>query len=270
MAARRAQLPYIVAPRGMLETWALKHRWLKKKLAYLLYQRRDLARAARIHATSPGEVASIERLNLGVPIELITNAVDLPALDEQVVPNRASTMRRALFLSRIHPVKGLENLIRAWCKLQKPGWECWIVGPGEMAYVSQLKQLCQDLGGASTMSFHAGVSDNDKWEVLRTADLFVSPSHSENFGMAIAEALGCGIPVITTRNTPWEEIETNSCGWWIEGGQEALESALSQAMSISDSQRQQMGKRGSALISNKYCWPAAARKIFELYGSLLK
>jgi glycosyltransferase involved in cell wall biosynthesis len=268
-AARRQSSPYIIAPRGMLEDWALKHKRWKKRVAYWLYQRRDLAKASALHATSPSEVVSIKRMNLHVPIVLVNNAVEVPLLTEPIGANPSPAKRKVLFLSRLHPVKGLENLIQAWCRVMKPDWECCLVGPGEMGYVTHLKKLCKDLGGAASISFHEGVSDNEKWRILRTADLFVLPSHSENFGMAIAEALGSAVPVITTRKTPWEEVETKNCGWWIEDNVEALEIALVQAMSLTDYQRQAMGSRGRELILEKYCWPAAAKRMLELYQSLL-
>jgi glycosyltransferase involved in cell wall biosynthesis len=112
------------------------------------------------------------------------------------------------------------------------------------------------------------------WGAARTqlyheADLFVLPSFSENFGLVIAEALSCEVPVITTRATPWREIQQHRCGWWIEIGVEPLVAALKEAMKLSPDQLSQMGTRGRKLVASKYDWRAIGQRMVETYEWML-
>jgi glycosyltransferase involved in cell wall biosynthesis len=99
--------------------------------------------------------------------------------------------------------------------------------------------------------------------------LFVLPSHSENFGIVVAEALASGVPVITTRATPWEELVTHRCGWWTENGPEPLAAALRDALSRTDEERREMGRRGRQLVDQKYSWPGIAAQVHAVYRWML-
>src|SRR5262249_15143302 len=117
--------------------------------------------------------------------------------------------------------------------------------------------------------FVGKVAEDQKWALYEKADLFVMPSKSENFGIAIAEAMACGVPVITTRGTPWEELVTHRCGWWIEPNPVALADALRHALSLSDAERHEMGRRGRQLIESKYTWPRVAGEMKSVYEWVL-
>jgi glycosyltransferase involved in cell wall biosynthesis len=105
--------------------------------------------------------------------------------------------------------------------------------------------------------------------LYRSADLFVLPSHSENFGLVVAEALACGVPVITTRGTPWEDLVTHRCGWWTPVGVEGIASALKEATRFDDAIRNEMGCRGRALVESKYGWSAVAQQMMQTYRWML-
>jgi len=117
----------------------------------------------------------------------------------------------------------------------------------------------------SSFEFPGMIADDDKWKLLGQADLFVLPSFTENFGMAVTEALAVGLPVITTRGTPWQELRARQCGWWIEIGVEPLAAALREAISLSDQERREMGERGRCLVEEKYSWSKIARDMLDVY-----
>ena len=233
--SRKIKRPYIVSPHGMLEPWALAQSRVLKKLAGWLYQNACLRGATVIWATSKMEGENVRRAGFNNPIALIPNGVELPAaLEKPEIRNQKSAVRRALFLSRIHPKKGLLNLVKAWdavqkseARSQKPEvgipasdfrspasdkWELLIVGPDEGGHLAEVQAAVRNAGLERQIHFHGEVMGEDKIECYRGADLFVLPSFSENFGLVIAEALSCGVPVITTRETPWEELETHRFG----------------------------------------------------------
>lgn len=267
-AARQTGIPLIITPRGMLEPWALKYRRWRKLLAWILYQRRDLISATVIHATSVQEADNLQLLNLGLPIAVIPNGVQIPELYASF--NAEKKKRTILFLSRIHPKKGLLNLVRAWSSLKnKDGWKLIIAGTSEDGHEEKIKNLVSELKISDSVEFIGPVSDNDKWSLYQSSDIFVLPTYSENFGIVVAEALSCGVPVITTKGAPWNELEKYKCGWWVDTGIEPLLTAIDKAISLSDEERTQMGIRGRRLIENNYNWNKVADQMIELYQWVL-
>lgn len=261
--ARSTGVPRVVSPRGMLSDWALRHRSLRKRIAWFAFQRRNLESAAVLHATSEMEAGEIRAVGLECPIAVIPNGVEFPPpLRREVVP---SATRRVLFLSRLHPKKGLDHLVAAWDRLRPSGWELVIAGPDENRYGTEIQRKVSDLGLGESVVFEGPVTDRDKWDLYRAADLFVLPTLSENFGVVVGEALACGLPVVTTRAAPWRALEEEGCGWWIETGVEPLEAALRQALGLGDDERQAMGRRGRALVEARFSWEAAASAMLDLY-----
>ena len=268
--ARAAGVPLVISPRGMLTPWAMRFHGWKKRLAWQLYQHRNLASARLLHATSRDEAEGFRTLGLKQPIAIIPNGVSLPPENRKSeIGNRKSEIRTALFLSRIHPKKGLLELVEAWHQVRPAGWRVVIAGGDEGGHREVVKAEIRKLKLEKEFEFIGEVADEKKWDVYRSADLFVLPTHSENFGIVIAEALACGVPVITTTGTPWEELNTQRCGWWVEIGAGPFAAALRQALSLSDEERQAMGLRGRWLVEENYTWPAAAKRMLEVYRWVL-
>jgi glycosyltransferase involved in cell wall biosynthesis len=266
-AARRRRIPLIVQPHGMLEPWALEHRAWKKRLAMLLYQRRDLDAASLLIASSPREQQTFRQLGLRCPIAVIPHGIRPVPAAERFVSSAAEgsqRLRKALFLSRLHPVKGLPILINAWARLRPRGWRLVIAGPDEGGHLREVQSRIQQLGLEDSVRYVGEVRDEVKSELYRSADLFVLPTHTENFGLVIAEALAHGLPVITTKGAPWQEIETYRCGWWIEIGEEPLTQALREAMDVSDETRREMGERGREL-ARRFEWADVAGQVSAAY-----
>jgi glycosyltransferase involved in cell wall biosynthesis len=144
------------------------------------------------------------------------------------------------------------------------------VGPDEGGHLAEVMTAVRDCGLEKQILYQGEIWDEaEKRECYGSADLFVLPTYSENFGLVIAEAMSCGLPVITTRATPWEELETHRCGWWIETGEEPLVHALEAALSCPGETLREMGLRGRNLIQTKYSWETPGREMAEVYEWLM-
>ena len=268
LAARR-RLLRVVHTRGMLEPWALSYRALRKKLAWLAYQRRDLESVATFFATSHAEAESIRALGFEQPVAVIPNGVDLPEADVPVgrkpLPDR---QRNVVFMSRIHPKKGIIELLRAWAQLRPPGWKLILAGPDEGGHLQQVLDCVDTLALGEWVEYRGAVTGSAKTELLAAADIFVLPSFSENFGVVVAEALAHGVPVISTRGTPWQGLVDHGCGWWVEPDAQALSGALSEAIALDDEERHEMGNRGRQ-YAGRYDWGYIANDTADVYRWLL-
>ncbi len=269
--AKRAQFPLVISTRGMLASWAVEHKAMKKRLAWQLYQKADLRLADRLVASTLFERQDIERACANAAIDVLPNGCELPP--ENVVPDSGFPLlgegRWALALGRLHPVKGYARLIEAWASLRPAGWKLAIAGPDEGGYRCYLEQLItkHQLGGTVRMT--GPVDDAAKWSLLAQCELFIAPSETENFGMAIAEALAAGKPVITTQGTPWCELISHDCGWWIEHGSVALRQAIDLAVNAGEDVLARKGEHGKRLIHEKYGWHQVAERSMEIYRMAL-
>jgi len=263
----RGGWPRMVSPHGMLEPWAFRYRRWKKLPVWLLWERRHLDSAAILHATSEQEATNIRALGLRPPIAVIPNGIDVPDLPQP--GNRTHEERRALFLSRIHPIKGLLNLVEAWRRVGPPGWRLSIAGPDECGHLGVVQQAVREAGLAGVVDFLGPIYGKEKQELLNSADLFILPTFSENFGIAVAEALASAVPVITTKGAPWGCLETHGCGWWVDIGVEPLVAAISEATRCTTSELRAMGERGRRLVEERFSWPKIARQMKAVYEWVL-
>ncbi len=272
------QLPLVISPRGMLESWSLKNSWYKKWLAWILYERKNLKSATVFHATSDEEVKSIRRLGYQQPIALIPNGITIPTLKNmpyrqvlsQTFP-KLNGKKWLLFLSRLHPKKGIDNLLYTWQSLinQFPNWHLIIAGPDLIGYRAKLESLTTQLGLTKQVTFTGMLSGERKIAALSQSDLFVLPTHSENFGIAIAESLAYGVSVITTKAAPWKDLIDYDCGWWIYDDKNDLKKALIEAMNLSDEERKEKGYRGRIMVEKKYSWSVIAEEMSTVYHWIL-
>ena len=259
--------PYVLTPHGMLHPWSLGRSSWKKHVVSRWFEDEHLGRAACLRATAPDEARHFRAYGLRNAIALVPNGVEVPACTEQ---RRERDRRRVLFLGRIHPVKGIDFLLRAWARAnaRHQDWELVIAGPDETRHRTDLQQFARDLA-LSGIEWRDAVYGNEKSAIYRSADLLVLPTHTENFGLVVAEALAHQVPVITTRNAPWDGLEQHRCGWWIDLSDEALATTLDEAMSMPDAERRVMGLRGRAWMARDFAWPAIARQMHEVYTWVL-
>ncbi len=268
--ARRRGIPRVVSVRGMLEPWAIRHKRLKKAVAWRLYQRRDLTNAALLHATAESEASAVRSFALGVPIATIANGTPLPDVRPEAEPRpKLLGPRLALFLSRLHPKKGLPTLIEAWARLRPHNWRLEIAGPDEAGHRAEVEALVARHGLAEVVAFLGPVEGEGKADAYRSADLFVLPTHSENFGMVVAEALSYGVPVLTTHGAPWRELEMEGCGWWVAPTVEGILAGLSAATAATSEVLIEMGRRGRALIAARYGWEPIAQRFLTTYAQMI-
>lgn len=266
MWAKAEGYKVIYTPHGMLEPWIMsRNYWTKKWLAIQLFQRKGVAVADIVHSTADSEKDNLEALGWNRNIHVIPNCVDLDKIPSTIIDSQREN--NILFLSRIHVKKGINFLIEAVAQMKHElnGWTITIAGEGDSAYITELKSLATRLGVSDMINFAGGVYGDEKWNLFGKAKLFVLPTHSENFGIVVAEALACGVPVITTKGTPWHELQSDNCGWWTEIGTESTVEALRSFLALKDSERKEMGVNGRALIEQKYSCKVIAKKFVEMY-----
>ena len=268
-AAQGLRIPVVLSPHGMLEPWIVKrHFWTRKWPAIQLYQRGLVKRADYLHATADAEKENLLRLGWNSRIAVIPNAVNIVDLP---LKNNWSPKRRIVFMSRLHVKKGIELLLEALSHLKPDldGYEVIIAGEGEPDYVETLKKAAISFGLSEVVKFVGGVYGAEKVCLLQSADFFVLPTYSENFGIVVAEALACGTPVITTHGTPWRELEENECGWYIPVGVNALEETLKKAISVKEKNLERMGRNGRYLVESSFSSQGVALRFLQLYKDFL-
>ena len=271
-AAAKLGVPRVVSPRGMLSQWALDHRGWKKRLAWRLYQRADLESASAFHATAEKEAVEIRALGFTQPIAVIPNGIEIPAAPLSPSPSPArgrGGTKVALFMSRLHPKKGVLDLILAWGRVRPRNWELWLAGPDEGGYRVTLEKEIARLGLAEEIRFLGEVGDAEKARLFARADLFVLPSHDENFGLVVGEALAAGVPVVTTTATPWTDLERIGAGWIVPPGVDGAIKALRTACALERDQLAQMGKRARQWAESSLTWPSVALRMKVFYEWLL-
>ncbi len=271
--ASRLQCPLVISPHGMLEPWALRHHRHRKRIAWVLAERAALGRADLLQAMSSSEAVSFRAARLFQPVVVHPVGIDIPvALPPPQSPERKTQSRPSrtcLFLARLHPIKGLPLLLDAWGKVQPAGWQLVIAGPDQHGHRAAMASLANRLGIDESVAFREPVHGTEKWRLLADADLFVLPSHSENFGVVIAEALTAGTPVITTTGTPWEVLPAHRAGWWVPPDVASLAAALREATTLPPSVLREMGGRGRELARGRCDWSAIAATALHAYRWLL-
>ncbi|KAA5548772.1 glycosyltransferase [Adhaeribacter rhizoryzae] len=262
--------PYVVTIHGMLEPWALQNAGWKKKIVTFLYEGRCLKNANCIHAHTYKEYQDIRKFGLTNPVSIIPNGVDLP--DTKPVTQKpawyAQTNNRkvVLFISRLHPKKGIENMLEAWATLsQHPDWCLVIAGWGDNEYAQSLKNKVRELGLENSIIFTGPLFNQEKHLAFTHADAFILPSLSEGLPMAILEAWSYKVPAVITPacNIP-EGYEANAA-IKIEPNPTNIAAGLQHLFSLTDDQRQELGQNGYDLVLQKYTWDKIAQQMAQVY-----
>lgn len=260
-------LIHIIAPRGTLNPEALNFSKYKKFLMWNLYQKKVLNNARAFHATSKDEASNIRKLGFKQPIIISKNGVNIPEKRKKIIKRK----KTLLFLSRIHQKKGVDVLLDAWNSVEKnfPNWNLKIVGKGESRYLEILKKKIQSKM-INRVDLQREAYGSDKLKIFRESDLFILPTQGENFGMAIAEAMACELPIITTLGAPWPDIEKKECGWRVELNVQEIINILNYALNCEQNRLLKMGLNCRRWMIESYNWEKIAHGLNNSYLNLIK
>ena len=266
--AQKSGFKVVLTPHGMLEPWIVqRHYWTRKFPALMLYQKAAVQRADCIHATADSERDNLMKLGYNNNVKVVKLGIDAEGI---AMKESWRSTKQILFLSRVHPKKGVNYLIEAAAVMreQLKDWRIIIAGEGEAGYIDNFKTQIHEEGLDDMVKLVGGVYGEEKWRLFQTSDFFVLPTHSENFGLAIAEALASGTPVITTHGAPWEDLNSYDSGACIEIGTQPLVETLREFVSSSEDDLERMGRNGRKLIEGKYSAQVMAKQMTEIYDSL--
>ncbi len=275
---RRLRIPYVVSPHGMVEPWAWRHKWWKKRIYFQLVERRHVAGAARLVATSETEASNLKQFFPGSRCDVlplgIAEARGPGYEDARRTLGWKSSELVLLFLSRIHPKKGLDLLIKSLAYLKEVARDrdarLVIVGDGDDSYVGRLRRLAaKKLGTNLPVTWTGGIWDDRKWAYLQGADLMCLPSHSENFGLVILEALQVGTPVLTTDQTPWSALPGLGGGWIVRPDVEPLTEALAEFFKGPRWTTEQR-TRLAADVQSQFSWEKVGPAYIRFYEDILR
>jgi len=261
--------PVVLSPRGALEPAALKVASARKKHAWLRAFAPLLRRTTLFHATSNTEAASITRvLGAEVRVRVVPNGTDLEPRETAMARKaRAPSIPKIGSLGRIHPIKALERLVEAAVILRARGvdLELELAGPPQdEAYLAELRRRAERPALAGRVRFPGELAAEAKFDFLAGCRVLCLPSRSENFGNVVVEALSCMTPVVTSRGTPWEELETLGAGRWVDNAPAALADALEPYLRDALLSAQ-AGERGRDLVERCYSWTAVAGAMRGVY-----
>lgn len=271
-AARRHGAPLVISPRGMMNAWAWKHRRWRKRLAELLVHPGVFQQAAGWHATSAEEASDIRTLGFHQPVCVSPNGVDMPT-ETELASARAAWQELcpavrsrpvALFYSRLHRKKRVRELIDLWLSAPRGDWLLLIVGTAENYTPAGLTEDVANLGHSENIKVFDGAGRPAPYAV---ASLFLLPSHSENFGLVIAEALAAGVPALVTDTTPWSDLIPNRAGWCVHW--EDYATTVTEALMTPPQELKAMGRNGRAWVGRDFSWTRAAGLLHGFYRHLL-
>ena len=261
--------PVVISPHGMLDPWALNSSAWKKKAVEKMFARRSLDRATCIHALCRSEAESIRAYGLTNPIAIIPNGVELPAPDGAAFCAKGAREKRILlFLGRIHPKKGLQELIEAWGAVNgvwRDNWTLTIAGWDDGGYEPALRSLVDSLGLGDSVEFAGPRFGEEKAELLRSADAFVLPSFSEGLPMSVLEAWSYGLPVLMTDFCNLPEGFSSLAAIRITPAVDSVIAGLAELAGMDAGALESMGANGRALVECTFTWQKVAGEMKQVY-----
>jgi len=255
----------IIHPLGFYEPWSLNQKRFKKKLAWFFYQKTILQKADLIHCASEMERENLLKLNNHLKTVILPYGISSIFYNNKI---KNKLNKRAIFFSRIHPKKGLENLINEWIRINDKDWALDICGPCEdIIYYNSLLSILRKNKNCSIKFFKPVYDDLDKIKLFNNYDFFILPTKNENFGLAILESLACGLPVLTNYNTPWFSIKKYNAGWYIPDNKIALNRTLKKIFKLK-SYNFFLKAKNAYNLSLSYHWKKISEKYIAEYSRL--
>ena len=266
--------PVVISPRGMLDTWALQNAQFKKRIASALYESSNVMGASCIHALNSSEHESIRKYGYRGPIATIPNGTGLPNTVEspglpEWLPN--DNRKILLFLGRLHPKKGITELLDAWSILltnSDSGAKCWrlvIAGWDDGHHLEHLIQKCSKLGLEKDVVFAGPLFGENKDVILRSADAFILPSYSEGLPIAVLEAWAYALPVLKTEYCNLQEGFDAGAALRISLSAQQMAEDIQVFFHMPENEQRKIGKAGRSLVESSYQWSTIAHKQLEAY-----
>lgn len=269
---KQTTIKKIIQPHGFLMPYSRNLSKLKKDLIFSIYERSNIESSDMLVACAKEEALVLRNLFPNKNIAVIPNGISDDFFNAKNETENFKRKKRMLFLSQIIPVKGLERIIKSFKEIgvnNFSDWEFIIAGYEDAQYKRILEKMITDFGLKDVVKFIGPKFGLDKIKMFDNSDVFVLPSHSENFGLVIAEALSRGVPVLTTKGTPWSELESNNCGFWVDNTDLGIKKGVLQILQSSEEELKEMGLRGKKLINEKYLWSKCSQKTSEMYQWIL-
>jgi len=267
IAAQKSQKPNVISPHGMLDAWALENSRWKKRIAAALFENAHLREAACLHALCDAEAKSIRAYGLKSPVCVIPNGVDLPAT--AVAEKKRDAKKTLLYLGRIHPKKGLANLLHAWKEAASDEWRLVIAGWDQHGHETELQRLAQQLGCADRVDFTGSLFGAKKAAAYENCDAFILPSLSEGLPMVVLEAWAHTKPALITPQCNLPEGFSASAAMRIEPTPDSIAQGLCVLFSKPDDELRAMGQCGRDLVERKFAWPKIAAEMLAIYRWIL-
>jgi glycosyltransferase involved in cell wall biosynthesis len=269
--------PYVISPHGMLDPWAVKNSAWKKRLIGWCFENKHLAQASCLHALCEVERDAIRAFGLKNPVCVIPNGIDLPHRYGLAAPWQGHVMtgqKVLLYLGRLHPKKGLSNLLSAWRQVadganRRSDWVLALAGWDQKGHEADLRQLATVLGINQSVLFLGPQFDAAKQACYENADAFVLPSFSEGLPMTVLEAWANGLPTLMTPHCNMPEGFATEAAIRIDPTVESIAEGLERIISMNNLDRSVMGQRGLSLVEEKFTWTRVAAQMYEVYDWLL-
>ena len=276
-ACRRAGVPYLMRPHGTLDPYLYRRHRFRKMLLELWFQNRVTRGAAAMHFTTEEEMILAAPHVFGARGIVVPHGLDTDEYDD--LPPRGRFRARhpgigerpiVLFFGRLNFKKGLDILTRAFADVVRevPDAHLVVAGP-DRGMLEKTQAWVEEFGLGRHTTFTGMVTGDDKLALLADSDLFVLPSYSENFGIAVVEAMACGLPVaISDKVNLWHEVANAGAGWVTPADAGAFADAMIEALHDLDGARAR-GARGRALVGERFQWPQIGHALEEAYASIV-
>lgn len=275
--AQKLGKPYVMMPHGFLDPERLKISKVKKRIVGGLIERPLLRKANGIVATSQSEAVGIRAYGVDRPMHIMPIGIDCEKFDSgrrnEGLMNRLGLdlrKKHLLYFSRITPIKGLDMLAEAWGRIDRKDWQLVIVGPDDRGYSNVVSALYADSIAEGSVVIHGAVFGQDKYDLLKSVDAFVLPTRSENWSIAVAEAMTAGLPVVCTKGAPWSCLNDYRAGFWVDISAEAIRYGVQSIIDMDEQTRRDIGGNGRKWVAANLNWGEIAANMVDFYKEISK
>ncbi len=270
--AQKYSKPYVMMPHGFLSPERLNISRLKKQIVGWLIEKPLLREAKAVVATSQSEAEGLRAYGVANQVYVMPIGLDLDEIDSGKRNNELlaqlgcdPSKKHLLYFSRITPIKGLDLLAEAWRNVNNQEWQLLIVGPDDRGYSREVRRIYADCISDGSVVVHDAVFGRDKFDLLKSVDAFVLPTRSENWSIAVAEAMAAKLPVVCTKGAPWGCISSVNAGCWVDVSAEGVANGVNTIFSMSAGDRAYAGRNGRRWVEENLDWRKIAGNMVDFY-----